>query len=191
MLFESPLLLSALIRRLDSFEISNLVYFVIVQTRIKGHLSPQLYPDLYTTVNTAGPAKQVTHFCPLRLQRHRVHACCHTISQPRAPQIKYRYDLCPLSQPSHCMFSCIGVGQTPTAVVICLLTCVGGEGAKVSEMKMTRPDLIVVSICGLRQDVCLNVYLSICPSVSLLSWRRVFCQWVEALWSQSAIMGLI
>lgn len=62
-------------------------------------------------------------------------------------------------------------------------------GAKVSEMKMTRPDLIVVSICGSRQDVCLDVYLSICPSVSLLSWRRVLCQWVETLWLQSAIMG--
>lgn len=47
-------------------------------------------------------------------------------------------------------------------------------GPKVREMKMTRPDLIVVSICGSRQDVCLNVHLSICPSVSLLSRRRVF-----------------
>ncbi len=62
-------------------------------------------------------------------------------------------------------------------------------GAKVSEMKMTRPDLIVVSICGPRQDVCLNVYLSICPSVSLLSWRHVLCRWVETLWLQSAITG--
>lgn len=62
-------------------------------------------------------------------------------------------------------------------------------GAKVSEMKMTRPDLIVVSICGSRQDVCLNVYLSICPSVSLMSWRRVLCPWVETLWLQAAIMG--
>lgn len=56
-------------------------------------------------------------------------------------------------------------------------------------MKMTRPDLIVVSICSPRQDVCLNVYLSICPSVSLLSWRHVLCQWVETLWLQSAIIG--
>ncbi len=56
-------------------------------------------------------------------------------------------------------------------------------------MKMTRPDLIVVSICGPRQDVCLNVYLSICPSVSLLSWRHVLCRWVETLWLQSAITG--
>lgn len=47
-------------------------------------------------------------------------------------------------------------------------------GPKVREMKMTRPDLIVVSICGSRQDVCLNVHLSICPSVSLPSRRRVF-----------------
>lgn len=62
-------------------------------------------------------------------------------------------------------------------------------GAEVREMKMTRPDLIVVSICGSRQDVCLNVYLSICASVSLLSWRRVLCQRVETLWLQSAIMG--
>lgn len=57
-------------------------------------------------------------------------------------------------------------------------------------MKMTRPDLIVVSICGSRQDVCLNVHLSMCPSVSLLSWRRVsLCVWVETLWLQSAIIG--
>lgn len=63
------------------------------------------------------------------------------------------------------------------------------RGAKVREMKMTRPDLIVVSICGSRQDVCLNVHLSIRPSVSLLSWRRVLCDWVETLWLQSAIIG--
>lgn len=79
--------------------------------------------------------------------------------------------------------------SNPTAVVICLLTCVGGEGRRVSAMKMTRPDLIVVSICGSRQDVCLNVYLSVCPSVSLLSWRHALCQLVETLWLQSAIMG--
>lgn len=65
----------------------------------------------------------------------------------------------------------------------------GRWGAKVREMKMTRLDLIVVSICGSRQDVCLNVYLSICPSVSLASWRRVLSQWVETLWLQAAIMG--
>lgn len=56
-------------------------------------------------------------------------------------------------------------------------------------MKMTRPDLIVVSICGSRQDVYLDVYLSICPSVSLFSWRHVFCQWVGILWVQSHNQG--
>lgn len=56
-------------------------------------------------------------------------------------------------------------------------------------MKMTRLYLIVVSICGLRQDVCLNVYLSVCPYVSLLSWRHVLCLRVKTPWLQSAIMG--
>lgn len=51
--------------------------------------------------------------------------------------------------------------------------------AEVREMKMTRPSLIVVSICGLRQDVCLRVSLSVRPCVLLLSWRHVLCQWVE------------
>lgn len=59
-------------------------------------------------------------------------------------------------------------------------------GAKVREMKMTRPDLIVLSICGLRQDVCLNVYWSFCPSVLLLFWRRVLCRPVGALCLHSA-----
>ena len=62
----------------------------------------------------------------------------------------------------------------------------GGEG---HEMKMTRPDLIVVSICSPRQDVCLNVHLSICPSVSLLSRRRALCEWVRTLWLHTAIIG--
>lgn len=48
-------------------------------------------------------------------------------------------------------------------------------------MKMTRPSLIVVSICGLRQDVCLRVPLSVRPCVLLMSWRHVLCQWVETV----------
>lgn len=78
----------------------------------------------------------------------------------------------------------------PTAVVICLCMC-GRGGTEVREMKMTRPYLIVVSIRGLGQDVCLSVYLSICPSVLLLSWRHVSCQRVETFWLQSAIKRLI
>lgn len=76
----------------------------------------------------------------------------------------------------------------PTGEVICLLMC-GRWGSEVSEMKMTRLYLIVVSICGLRQDVCLNVYLSVCPYVSLLSWCHVLCLRVKTPWLQSAIMG--
>lgn len=53
--------------------------------------------------------------------------------------------------------------------------------AKVSEMKMTRPYLIVVSICSLTQDVCLSVHLSLRPSVLLWSWRHVSCHWVETV----------
>lgn len=84
--------------------------FGIVQSHIKSTFPPH---RLNTTENRAGPAEQVTHFIPLRVQRYAVHASCHTVSQPRAPQIKYRYDLCPLSQPSHPVFSCTGaVGQT-------------------------------------------------------------------------------
>lgn len=45
-------------------------------------------------------------------------------------------------------------------------------GLKVSEMKMTRPDLIVVSICGSRQDVCLNVCLFV--HLSLFSLGAMF-----------------
>lgn len=66
--------------------------------------------------------------------------------------------------------------------------CVGGEGEG-HEMKMTRPNLNVVSICSLTQDVCLSVYLSLRPSVLLRSWRHVSCHWVETPWLQSAFMG--
>lgn len=61
--------------------------------------------------------------------------------------------------------------------------------AEVREMKMTRPYLIVVSICGLRQDVCLSVYLSLRPSVLLRPWRHVSCHWVETPCLQSACTG--
>lgn len=44
------------------------------------------------------------HFITLEFQRFRVHTSCH-VNHARTPQIKYRYDLCVLSELSHCACS--------------------------------------------------------------------------------------
>ncbi len=137
----------------------------------------------------ACPAEQVTHFSPLRVERH---GCMLAVTpsaslEPRRSNTGMIYVPCP-SLHATCSPALELLVKPNCTCNLSPYMC-RSWGAKVSEMKMTRPDLIVVSICGSRQDVCLNVYLSICPSVLLLSWRRVLCHSVETLWQQSVIMG--
>lgn len=94
-------------RKTNYFQHFTWCVFGWFKVELKSH-SPTVACRLNLTENRAGSAEQVTHFVPFRVGRYAVHASCHAVSQPPAPQIKYRYDLCPLSQPSHHMFSCTG-----------------------------------------------------------------------------------
>ena len=85
--------------------------------------------------------------------------------------------------------------QTPVPAVICLPHMCGRRRSKVREMKMTRPDLIVLSICGgFRQDVwarkvCLSVYLSVGTTFRLSNPPPLFsfCFWVINLCLRSLL----
>lgn len=185
LLLEWPFTPSVFIGRTDYFELSYLVYFWIVQT----HSCPQIrrhWKQGLPCVNK-WPISSLWGFRDMRCMLAVTPSANPEPSRSNAGMI---YVPCP-SLHTACSPALELLAKPNYSSNLSPYVC-RRWGAKVSEMKMTRPDLIVVSICGSRQDVCLNVHLSICPSVWLLSWRRVFL-WVgrDALAAVSHYSALI
>lgn len=123
----------------------------------------------------------MTHFGTVGVQRYRVHATCHTSARqgPHRSNTGMIY-VCCLSLHTACSSALELLVRPNHSCNLSPYMC-RRWGLKVSEMKMTRPDLIVASICGSRQDVCLNVYLpvylSVCLSVFSLGARFFVNGW--------------
>lgn len=108
--------------------------------------------------------KRSDPFQPPGVPRYRVHASCHAVIQPRAPdqiQVWFMSSVSAFTPHVLLLWTC---WSNPTAVAICLLTCVGGGG----KGQWNENDQTWLNCCiylwietGCLSE-CLSVYVSIC-----------------------------